>query len=70
MSQFWYSVVQDLKSVKSKNFSFRTKNNMEKSLATKWSNYQNNVIESGALGDPDDSYSIVDSRAGEYKGFA
>jgi len=70
VSQFWASVIDDLKSVKSKSFSFRSKNNMEKNMATQWGNYQKSVLESGALGDPEDSYSMVDSAAGEYKGFA
>jgi hypothetical protein len=70
IGHFWASCIDDLKSVKSKSFSFRAKNNLEKSQGTVWANYQNSVIESGALGDPDDSYSIVDSAAGEYKGFA
>jgi len=70
VGQFWSACINDLKSVKSKSFSFRSKNNMEKSAMTKWANYQNSVIESGALGDPEDSYSLVDEAAGEYKGFA
>jgi hypothetical protein len=70
VGHFWASCIDDLKSVKSKSFSFRSKNNMEKSHGTVWANYQNSVIESGALGDPSESYSIVDSSAGEYKGFA
>jgi len=67
---FWAACVQDLKSTRSKSFSFRAKNNMDKSAATNWASYQQGVIESGALGDPNDSYSIVDEAAGEYKGFA
>lgn len=70
VSQFWSHCIEDLKSVRSKSFQFRSKNNMEKSALTNWANYQKGVIESGALGDPEDSYSIVDSTAGEYKGFA
>jgi hypothetical protein len=70
LSSFWQACISDLKSTRSKSFSFRAKNNMEVSAATKWGNYQKNVLESGALGDPNDSYSVVDSAAGEYKGFA
>jgi hypothetical protein len=70
VGHFWSSCIDDLKSVKSRNFSFRAKNNMEKNRGTVWANYQNSVVESGALGDPNDSYSIVDASAGEYKGFA
>lgn len=70
LSSFWEACVSDLKSTRSKSFSFRAKNNMEVSAATKWGNYQQNVMDSGALGDPKDSFSAVDSSAGEYKGFA
>jgi len=69
VGSFWGACISDLKSTKSKSFSFRSKNNMEKKAATQWANYQSSVIESGALGDPNDSYSIVDEAAGEYKGF-
>ena len=67
---FWEACISDLKSTRSKSFSFRAKNNMNKSLSTQWANYQQSVVDSGALGDPDESYSVVDSAAGEYKGFA
>ena len=70
VGKFWAGCITDLKSTRSKSFSFRSKNNMEKSALTNWSNYQKSVIDSGALGDPNDSYSIVDEAAGEYKGFA
>ena len=70
VGQFWASCIDDLRSVKSKSFAFRSKNNLEKKAATVWSNYQSNVIESGALGDPNESYSVVDSAAGDYQGFA
>ena len=70
VAKFWAGCIVDLKSTKSKNFSFRSKNNMEKSVGTQWANYQKSVMDSGALGDPEESYSIVDSEAGEYKGFA
>jgi hypothetical protein len=70
LSSFWQACISDLKSTRSKSFSFRAKNNMEVSAATKWGNYQKNIMESGALGDPNDSQSMVDSAAGEYKGFA
>lgn len=67
---FWSHCITDLKSTKSKSFSFRSKNNMEKSALTNWANYQQNVMDSGALGDPNDSYSVLNEEAGEYKGFA
>ena len=67
---FWNGVIGDLKSTRSKNFQFNSRNNMEKHAGLEWANYQQDVIESGALGDPNDAYSVVDSGAGEYKGFA
>ena len=70
VGKFWEACVSDLKSTRSKSFGFRSKNNMEKSVMTQWSNYQQSIMDSGALGDPDDSYSVVDEAAGEYKGFA
>jgi len=70
VGKFWAACVSDLKSTRSKTFGFRAKNNMGKSAMTQWSNYQKDIIDSGALGDPEDSYSIVDDAAGEYKGFA
>lgn len=70
MSRFWPGIISELKSTKSKNFSFRSKNNMEKSVGTQWANYQKDVLDSGSLGDPDESFSVLDEDAGEYKGFA
>jgi len=67
---FWSACIGDLKSTRSKNFQFNSRNNMEKSASVEWAKYQQGVIESGALGDPNDSYSVVDQSAGEYKGFA
>ncbi|KAL7576703.1 hypothetical protein ACA910_005628 [Epithemia clementina (nom. ined.)] len=67
---FWASCLNDLKSTRSKSFSFRAKNQMEKSVATQWGNYQKSILESGALGDPKESHSVVDEAAGDYKGFA
>lgn len=70
VGSFWAACINDLKSVKSKSFAFRAKNNMEKDRAAEWAKYQMNVLDSGALGDPSESYSVVDSASGEYKGFA
>ena len=69
VGKFWAGCITDLKSTRSKSFSFRSKNNMEKNALTNWSNYQKSVIDSGALGDPNESYSVVNEEAGEYKGF-
>lgn len=69
VSKFWEACITDLKSVRSKSFSFRSKNRMNVSAATKWGNYQKNIIESGALGDPSESASLNEA-AGDYQGFA
>ena len=70
VGKFWAGCITDLKSTRSKSFAFRSKNNMEKNALTNWSNYQQSIMDSGALGDPTDSHSIVDEANGEYKGFA
>lgn len=67
---FWSACIGDLKSTRSKSFQFNSRNNMEKNMGAEWAKYQSNVVDSGALGDPNDSHSIVDEAAGEYKGFA
>jgi hypothetical protein len=69
VGKFWAGCITDLKSTKSKSFSFRSKNNMETSLSTQWGNYQQSIMDSGALGDPSESVSI-DEAAGDYQGFA
>ena len=69
VSSFWQAVIADLKSTRSKSFGFRSKNNMDVSAATKWGNYQQNIMDSGALGDPDDNVSMMDAANGDYKGF-
>ena len=69
VGNFWSLCINELKSTKSKTFEFRSKNKMEKSAATNWMNYQKGVIDSGALGSPDDSVSVMDDSIGEYQGF-
>lgn len=69
VGKFWQACITDLKSTRSKSFSFRSKNKMNVSAATKWGNYQQSVIESGALGDPSESASLNEA-AGDYQGFA
>jgi hypothetical protein len=69
VGKFWYACICDLKSTRSKSFSFRAKNKLEVSSATKWGNYQKSVIESGALGDPSETASLNEA-AGDYQGFA
>jgi hypothetical protein len=68
VSKFWQACITDLKSTRSKSFSFRAKNQMDVSAATKWGNYQRSVLDSGALGDPQESASLNEA-AGEYQGF-
>ena len=69
VGRFWAASITDLKSTRSKSFSFQAKNNMEKSLGTQWANLQNSVIESGALGDPNEQVSLMDESRGDYSGF-
>jgi hypothetical protein len=74
---FWSACINDLKSTRSKNFSFRSKNNMEENAGEKWMNYQSDIMTSGALGDEnshgggsiDDLSDMMDDKSGDYKGF-
>ena len=68
VGKFWFACISDLKSTRSKSFSFRAKNQMDVSAATKWGNYQRDVIESGALGDPGETASLNEAD-GDYQGF-
>jgi hypothetical protein len=70
-SDFWAACIGDLKSTRSKTFNFRSRNLMEKSMPTEWAKYQKSVIESGALGDPEDSGPPpgFNPDAGDFKGF-
>lgn len=81
VSRFWEACITDLKSTRSKNFGFRSKNNMDMSTADKWMRYRKNILDSGALGDlSGESESIgngaiaggssFNPAAGDYKGFA
>lgn len=67
---FWTAAISDIKSLKSKNFNFRSKVALERDVPMEWYNYQKNVMESGALGkmgggegDP------LNTDNGDYKGF-
>mmetsp|Transcript_37352 Transcript_37352/g.54614 ORF Transcript_37352/g.54614 Transcript_37352/m.54614 type:complete len:373 (-) Transcript_37352:41-1159(-) len=66
---FWCAAIGDLKSVKSKNFSFRSKVQLDKDVPLEWYNYQKNIMESGALGDFSGPAQDVNSDAGDYLGF-
>jgi hypothetical protein len=69
-SDFWSACIGDLKSTRSKSFNFRSKNNMETHIATKWADYQSDVMDSGALGDMADSAPPgFDPDSGDYQGF-
>lgn len=66
---FWSAAIGDLKSLKSKSFSFRSKVKLEKDVPMEWYNYQKDIMESGALGGPSGGGSDLNSDAGDYKGF-
>lgn len=65
---FWSAAIGDLKSLKSKNFNFRSKVKLEKDVPMEWYNYQKDVMDSGALG-VSGGGGGVNSDAGDYKGF-
>lgn len=70
VARFWGSTISDLKSTRSKSFSFRSKNKMEKSVISEWAKYSKDVVESGAIGDVgQDAGEKLDTEAGDYKGF-
>ena len=70
---FWGAAIGDLKSLKSKNFNFRSTFALDKDIPLEWFNYQKDIMESGALGggggggasdeDP------LDTANGDHKGF-
>lgn len=71
VSQFWNSVISNLKSTKSKTFQLRTKSNMERSVPQEWMNYQKDVMESGALGENSARSSMdeLNPEKGDFKAF-
>ena len=69
VGRYWGACISDLKSTRSKSFSFRAKNKMEKSAMTEWAKYSQSVVESGAIGELGQDGSEIDTEAGEYKGF-
>lgn len=69
-SDFWGACIGSLKSRRSKTFNFRSKNNMETQLGTQWANYQQDVMDSGALGDMSDGPPPgFEPDDGDYQGF-
>mmetsp|Transcript_8497 Transcript_8497/g.18709 ORF Transcript_8497/g.18709 Transcript_8497/m.18709 type:complete len:395 (-) Transcript_8497:100-1284(-) len=71
VGNFWQAAVGSLKSVRSKSFGFRAKNNMGTKMSTVWENYQKDITESGALGISGVHSSIgsINPDKGDYKGF-
>lgn len=70
VSGFWSAAIGDLKSLRSKTFNFRSKVSLEKDVPMEWYNYQKDIMESGALGGPDDAgVAPLDSGNGDYQGF-
>jgi hypothetical protein len=71
VTSFWSACIGDLKSLKSKSFKFASRNNLEKNVALEWATYQMDVIQSGALGDPNDNAPPQDLNpsSGDYQGF-
>lgn len=69
VGRFWEACISDLKSTRSKSFSFRSKNRMEKNAAVEWLNYSKDVADSGALGDFSGNLDDVNADGGDYKGF-
>ena len=71
LSNFWSACIGDLKSLKSKSFNFQSRNYLEKSVPLEWAKYQKSVLDSGALGDPNDMAPSpgFDADKGDYQGF-
>ena len=66
---FWSAVTSELKSLKSKNFGFRSKVKLENDVPMQWYNYQKDIMDSGALGSPTGGSEGLNTDAGDYKGF-
>jgi len=67
---FWSAAMGELKSLKSKSFSFRSKVKLEKDVPMEWYNYQKDIMESGSLGKPSGGPDpTLNSEGGDYKGF-
>lgn len=66
---FWGAAISDMKSLKSKNFNFRSKVKLEKDVPMAWYNYQKDIMDSGALGGPVGGGGELNPDAGDYKGF-
>lgn len=70
LTNFWGVCIGDLKSTKSKSFNFQSRNYLEKSAPLEWMKYQKDVLDSGALGDPNDNVPTgLNPDSGDYQGF-
>lgn len=72
VASFWTAIVANLKSTRSKTFNgFRTKTALEKDVPMEWMKYQQNVMESGALGETSSQSSLddLDLDRGDHYGF-
>lgn len=67
LSRFWSSCIAQLKSTKSTQFEFRTRNYLEKSEPVEWAKYQKSVLDSGALGGGE--HESINSDGGDYNAF-
>eukprot|EP00549_Striatella_unipunctata_P019522 CAMPEP_0118677082 /NCGR_PEP_ID=MMETSP0800-20121206/2419_1 /TAXON_ID=210618 ORGANISM="Striatella unipunctata, Strain CCMP2910" /NCGR_SAMPLE_ID=MMETSP0800 /ASSEMBLY_ACC=CAM_ASM_000638 /LENGTH=352 /DNA_ID=CAMNT_0006572695 /DNA_START=203 /DNA_END=1261 /DNA_ORIENTATION=+ len=65
---FWSAVIGSLKSTRSKLFKFNSRNNMETSVGQKWGSLQQSVMDSGALGSPEDN-PYLNADGGDYQAF-
>jgi hypothetical protein len=69
---FWGAAIGDLKSLKSKNFNFRSTFALEKDIPMEWFNYQKDIMESGALGGAGGGAgdeNPLDTANGDHQGF-
>ena len=70
---FWGAAIGDLKSLKSKNFNFRSTFALDRDVPLEWYNYQKDIMESGALGDMSGKgaggTAPLDEDNGDYAGF-
>eukprot|EP00566_Odontella_aurita_P011780 CAMPEP_0113547970 /NCGR_PEP_ID=MMETSP0015_2-20120614/12642_1 /TAXON_ID=2838 /ORGANISM="Odontella" /LENGTH=416 /DNA_ID=CAMNT_0000448565 /DNA_START=8 /DNA_END=1258 /DNA_ORIENTATION=- /assembly_acc=CAM_ASM_000160 len=73
VGSFWSAAISDLKSTRSKSFGFRAKvanKGLSKDVPGEWMKYQKSVMESGALGSPEEGPGgDFDSDGGDYQGF-
>jgi len=66
---FWGAAIGDLKSLKSKNFNFRSTIALDRDIPMEWYKYQKDIMESGALGGSGTGVDPTDAANGDYQGF-